>query len=118
MNEEQIAMLAKAGIDYESGLDRFDGNEQLFEKFIKRFYDDTNLDKLRKALDQDDTEGAYRVAHAQKGVVGTLSFTRYYSLISLVSESLRNGNIESAKENFGAVEKAHADVLAAILCLS
>lgn len=114
MDEKSRAMLKEAGVDYDLGLDRFDGNAELFEKFIKRFPEDTSLDSLRHALASDDGENAYRAAHTLKGVVGNLSFTPYFDLMTTVAKDLREGDLAGAKELMPAVEKAHADILDAL----
>ena len=47
-----------AGIDVESALGRFMGNEMLLERFMKKFLEDSNFENLRKALAAKDLDAA------------------------------------------------------------
>lgn len=106
--------LIAGGVDYEDGIDRFGGNEAMFEKFIRRFPDDKHFDDLHAALAEGDSEMAFRHAHSLKGVVGNLSFNQYFEAISPVAELLREGNLAGAIALMPAVKDAHARVLAAL----
>lgn len=114
MDAEKMKRLKAGGIDYESGIDRFGGNEAMFEKFISRFPDDTHYYDLVEAIKQGDTENGFRIAHTLKGVVGNLSFTGYYDAVTQVAKSLQSCDLASAQEGMLAVEKAHRMVMEAL----
>lgn len=74
----------KYGINYDSGVNRFAGNEALFTKFLKKFVDDPTFSDLRKAMAGTDTDEAFRQAHTLKGVVGNLSFDDLFEKLNPV----------------------------------
>lgn len=110
-------MLIAHGVDWDEGIDRFGGNEAMYEKFIRRFTEDGHLVDLRQALADEDVEQAYYHAHSLKGVVGNLSFGRYFKEIGTVSELLREKKLDEAKSTLPAVEEAHAAVIEALEAL-
>jgi histidine phosphotransfer protein HptB len=96
MDKEKIQKLAEAGIDYKLGLERFGGNATLFEEFLWRFLEDDRLEQLMKTMNAGDIENASSIAHSLKGVVGNLSMTKYYEVVSRLEELLEKGDIEGA----------------------
>lgn len=103
--------LAASGIDYDGGIDRFGGNEAMFEKFIRRFSNDSHLKSLHQALSAKDAEKAYYHAHSLKGVVGNLSFKEYFNAITPVADLLRENKVDEAEKRMGQVEEAHSKVV-------
>ncbi len=114
MDAQGIKILSAGGIDYETGIDRFGGNEEMFERFIRRFLDDMHFEELLRDLNSEDAETCFRTAHTLKGVVGNLSFAEYHDAITPVAELLRDGKIEEARAGMPAVLVAHTKVVAAI----
>lgn len=118
MDAREIQKLCENGIDYDTGLDRFAGNSELFEKFIRRFLEDTHYEELQKVLREGDWEEGFHVAHTLKGVVGNLSFSTYYETITPVAEALHQGDIDEAKKLMPLVDKAHRQVVQVLTELS
>lgn len=118
LNETQIDELIAHGIDYCGGVDRFGGNSAMFEKFIFRYLDDEHYSLLVAAVEAGDAEEGFRVAHTLKGVVGNLSFSSYFAVLDPVTESLRSGDLESARRLMPNVEKAHMETIAILEQLS
>ena len=58
------------------------------------------------------------MAHTLKGVVGNLSFSSYFAVLDPVTESLRSGDLESARRLMPNVEKAHMETIAILEQLS
>lgn len=110
----KIEKLKSCGIDYDGGVDRFGGNEAMFEKFVRRYGEDTRYTDLLAAIESGDCEQAFRVAHALKGVVGNLSFTVYYEAITPLTELLKEGNLEEARALIPSIQEAHEKALEAI----
>ena len=75
MNEALRKKLLGAGVDPDSALERFMGNEGLYLRFAGRFLEDRNYEELLKAMEKGDTKAAFAAAHTLKGVSGNLSFT-------------------------------------------
>lgn len=71
-----------AGIDVESALGRFMGNEMLLERFMKKFLEDSNFENLRKALAAKDLDAAISASHTLKGLCGNLSMTVLFDLFT------------------------------------
>jgi len=112
MMSERSRILIENGVDYEDALNRFDGNDELFEKLVLRFLEDGHFVELQQAIAHDDAEAGYRAAHTLKGVVGNLSFSGYLESIDLVTEALKRGDLQDAKGMMASVEDAHSRITA------
>ena len=93
--------------DYESAMDRFDGNERLYERILRQFECDKNFDALHAALDEGDSDAAFRAAHSLRGVAGTLDLHVLYAATAPVVEALRGGDVASARELVAALDAAY-----------
>lgn len=89
--------MKSSGIDYDTAIDRFGGNDAMFEKFVRRYADNTHYQELLDALNENNSESAYKAAHSLKGVVGNLSFSTYYEVITPLTQFLREGKLEEAR---------------------
>ncbi len=105
---------ASVGSDATAVISRLGGNSGLIMRFLAMFRADTSYNELCTALDNDNTEAAFRAAHKLKGVVGTLGFQTLYDQASSVTEMLRGGDLASAKVARPELEKAYAQVLEAL----
>lgn len=95
MDQEKLMEL---GINYDAGLRRFAGKASIYEKYLKQFIEDPNFSKLKDEMQKEAYEEAFKTAHALKGVIGTLSIERLFSIVSELVEALRGNNIVKAKE--------------------
>ncbi len=77
------------GADTAEGLARCYGNETLYLRLVKMLPAESNFDTLKSSLEQGDLDTAFQAAHALKGVVGNLSITPMYKLVSEITELLR-----------------------------
>ena len=93
--------------DYESAMDRFDGNEGLYERILKQFEGDKNMDALRQALAAGDADAAFHAAHSLRGVAGTLDLHVLYAATAPVVEALRVGHVVQAQAGMAALEAAY-----------
>lgn len=100
-----------AGINIDAGVERFSGNEMLYEKFLHRFADDKSYSELVTALSDNDCDAAFNAAHTLKGLSGNLSLTRLQKLVSEQVEYLRAGNLDAAKLMLEEISAAYKDVL-------
>lgn len=114
MDPMQIEKLNSCGIDYVAGVDRFGGNEAMFEKFIRRYTEDTHYEELLTAIEANDSDQAFRIAHTLKGVVGNLSFTTYYNAITPLTELLKEGKLEEARALVPSIQQAEEKALEAL----
>ena len=79
------------GVDYQTTLDRFLGNETLYRSLLDRLFEDDSLQKLGGALASGDTAKAFEAAHTLKGVTGNMGLTPLYAALCTLVEPLRTG---------------------------
>ncbi len=77
-----LTLLQNAGVDTESVVKRFLGNEQLLVKMMKMFLSDPNYSLLCEAADKGDDKAVFSAAHTLKGLCGNFSMTELYNLFS------------------------------------
>lgn len=106
--------LMDAGINVDTGISRFMGNEGLFLKFLGKFLQDTNFAGLAEAVKKQDVEDAFRCAHTLKGVCGNLSMDELYKLVSVQTEFFREGNIQEGADMMEKVSAVYGRVKEAI----
>lgn len=87
-----------AGESYDDLLSRLGCDEKIIYNAVKEFMLDLHYIRLLRAIENRDTETAFKAAHTMKGISANLGFTKMYSAFSLVTEELRSGNIEKAAE--------------------
>lgn len=100
MDAEFKSRLVECGADVDTALGRFMGNESMYQKFLGRFLDDANYEKLGQYLQAGDYEEAYKCAHAMKGVTGNLGLDSLYHKVSDLVEELRgkaSAEVDAAK---------------------
>lgn len=96
MDEKVLETLKQAGVDVDGALERFMGNTGLLKKFLLKFLDDKDYGILVKAIEDGDTDTAFKAAHTLKGVCGNLSLMGMFRLIGEQTELLRAGNLSDA----------------------
>lgn len=114
MDQEKIEIMKSAGIDYDTAIDRFGGNDAMYEKFVRRYADNTHYQELIDAFDENNSESAYKVAHSLKGVVGNLSFSDYYEAITPLTQFLREGKMEEARAMLPQLEQEQERICKAL----
>ena len=114
MEEYKKQQLTEAGIHVDSGLSRFMGNESLFEKFLKKFLQDTNYEGLVQAVEKGDVQEAFRFSHTLKGVCGNLSMEELYSLVSRQTECFRQGDLSRGAAMMEEISAAYEKIRKAI----
>lgn len=114
MDANKKLLLEEAGVDVAEASARFMNNDALLTRFLLKFPQDQNVPALRQALAAGDTEAAFAAAHTLKGVAGNLSMKEIYSQASLVTELLRGGDLDGARQQMPALEAAYGRVTDAI----
>uniref|UniRef100_UPI003FEF71BD beta-xylosidase family glycoside hydrolase n=1 Tax=Candidatus Ventrimonas sp. TaxID=3048889 RepID=UPI003FEF71BD len=77
------------------------------EKFVLLFLKDSSFQTFRQAMDQGDTEEAFRAVHTLKGVCMNLSFDSLYRISSEITEYLRAGQTDRAMEALPELESCY-----------
>ncbi len=94
-------ILLFAGINYQSGIARFSGQEQLYEKYLKKFITDREFAGLCTAMEAKDYEAAFNSAHTLKGMIGNLSIDGLSEILAPLVEMLRGkSDLNGAQKQF------------------
>lgn len=96
MEENRKEKLQEAGINVETALDRFMGNEALFLRFLFKFAKDENFGKYTSAMEQKDYKGAFEALHTLKGLCGNLSLDNLFQVVNKEVEYLRGEQYQEA----------------------
>jgi len=99
------------GVDTEKTFERFMGNTDLYEKFLKQFPDDPSFSDIKPAFDRGDYEGALSAAHTVKGVAANLGLDPLAGACSETVSLIRAKRNEEAKQSYGKIEKAYEDAM-------
>jgi len=103
-----------ATLDISMGLHNLNGNEQLYNKLLRRFAE-SNIhagQEIRAALDAGDTTTAIRLAHTLKGVAASLGAPDLSAEALAAEQSLKNNDLPEG--GLDALEAELGRVLAAI----
>lgn len=87
---------ALVGGNYEETLGRFLDEERIL-KFLKMFLKDTSIPDLKKNMQEENYDEAFRAAHTLKGVASNLGMTVLQREANEMTEALRGRDIEAAK---------------------
>lgn len=110
MDKEQCS---QAGIDYDAGLNRFMGHQDIYEKYLLLFLKDESYRQLEAAMKKGDIKEAFAAGHSMKGVVGNLSMNDLYQAVIPFVDALRGeGDMAKAKKLYPAVKKEYKRVTA------
>jgi CheY-like chemotaxis protein/two-component sensor histidine kinase len=94
-------------IAIDQALKRMDGNADLLEKYLKKFYLDPTHpeEQVRAALDRGDLAAAREIVHPVRGLVGMLGMTGVFEATEALECCLRSGDrpgAEAAQARFAA----------------
>lgn len=95
--------IKRIGVDVKETLARFSGNEALMKKFLLKFPQDKSCTDLKQALKAQDFPTVQKAAHTLKGVAGNLGLKELYTQAAAISDALKQGDVDYAKEHGGAV---------------
>ena len=118
MEEYQKRKLLEAGIDVDSGMERFLENEELYLKFLMKFPADENYQGILDTMEKNECSEAFRCAHTLKGLAGNLSFNYLYQSLIPFVEELRIGNWAGANELRPDIEKSYQVTVEALKALT
>ena len=114
MDDKTLQKLEAAGVDIEGAIERFLGNMEMYNLFLKKFVTDKNYESLVEAIDADDVQDAFTAAHALKGTCGNLSFTALYDVAYKITEDLREGNLNEARTKMSELEEEYRKIITLI----
>ena len=114
METAKYEKLTAAGIDVNSALERFMGNEMLLDRFLKKFAADENYWKLCDAVAAGKKEEALTASHTLKGVTGNLSMTDLFDLLTRQVQAFRDDDWKAAADLMPLITQAYEKVLAVL----
>ncbi len=91
--------LNKMGIDTKQALSRFCDNAPMYEKYLMKLTEDQTFAALQQAMQENEYEEAFRLAHTLKSILGNLSINHLLERFTELSDCLRGGmDMERAQE--------------------
>ncbi len=89
MDEGFKQRLVENGADVENTVKRFMGNEAMYEKFLKKFVDNSNYTGLEENISSGNYGEAFKCAHTLKGVSANLGLDPIFEAASELTEEFR-----------------------------
>lgn len=109
-----IDILKASGIDYEDGLERFSGNAQLYEKYLKKLLTNEVYGEMRQAACNGEIQEAFAAAHRLKAFIGNLSIHQFYEEIKTLTEEFRAGVNRDYRPDFEKLDQEYEKIIQAI----
>lgn len=109
-----IEKLKAGGIDYEEGLERFSGNEQLYAKYLKKLPENNTYQEMKELVLKGEIQQAFEAAHKLKAFIGNLSISHFYDKIRVLTEELRAGVKKDYQPDFDKLDQEYEKILQAI----
>ncbi|MDM8554467.1 ATP-binding protein [Desulfococcaceae bacterium HSG7] len=105
--DTRFALPETDGVDIEKGLKIWNDPEGYADALI-RFSDDyrDSAGEITSLLEQGDTDGAYSIAHALKGVSGNLAVSDVYTVTVKINDAITAKRLNIAKALIPDLEKA------------
>jgi len=88
---ETKAFYQRIGGDYADVLSRL-GKDERSQKYLGKFAESTEYQQLCQAIEIEDWELGFRMAHTLKGVAANLGFNNLFLSSSALCETLRAGD--------------------------
>lgn len=114
MEQARKAKLEAGGINVNSTLERFMGNEAMAERYWQKFLNEKSYAMLRDAIDADDRETASMAAHTLKSVCGTIGCEAMQELVVQQERHIRAGEWEDAVGMMPEISRAYESICAVL----
>ncbi len=92
--------LTECGISYDEGVEKFLGEQELYDELLVNFLTDNTFEEAKSYVDSDDYEGVLRAIHAMKSVTGTLCMNKLYRKCCQVVDAVRAKEFDRMKSAF------------------
>lgn len=106
--------LYKAGVDVNDVLYRLGDDKELYEQLLLTYKNESHIEKLEKAIADNDAKEAFSVAHAMKGECGNMGFSRLYDALNKLVEKLRVEDMSDIEPIMNEIKEAHNLIIEAI----
>lgn len=106
--------LRELGVDVEDALQRFMGNENLFNRMVKKLPAAVKDLQVIQYFESEDYETALNNAHTLKGVMGNLSMTPLFNAYNETVNLLRENRPDEAKKKVEEILPVQEQIIACI----
>ncbi|MCD8340167.1 MAG: Hpt domain-containing protein [Burkholderiales bacterium] len=114
MDSQKKKKLQDSGVNVQKGLENFGGNEDLYEKYLRKFSSEPSIHELRKAVATGDKEAGQRAAHTLKGIAGQLGMESLYDKLVKMEKNFKEELKEDQASDMPDIDAEHlrlADIL-------
>jgi len=99
-------------VNVEEGVKRVVNNAKLYAKLLNKFKEDSNLNSMKKALQEGDLQKAQVNAHTLKGLAANLSLTELYKQSLEIETQIKAGSVNP--DQLATLEKINEHTLAEV----
>ena len=92
--------------DYSKAISRMQNDDRI-KKYLGFFLMDDSYQNLENAIQNKETENAFRAAHTLKGVCQNMAFTDFSVVVEKITEELRAGDLNTAINTFAEVKEKY-----------
>lgn len=103
------AELEEMGMDVDTTVNRFMGNESLYLKFLNKFQNDRSVANIQQYITDQNAEEAFKSAHTLKGVAANLGLDPIAQHASDIVELLR-GKSQFSEVDTGKLNSVNAEL--------
>jgi HPt (histidine-containing phosphotransfer) domain-containing protein len=108
---KQIESLKKYGVNIDETMKRFVNDEEFYLECMDMFFQDDSLEKLIKAIKENNNSVAFDAAHTLKGIVGNLGLEVLFEKVSTLVEELRDNRPINASKYLDEINEEYTKIL-------
>lgn len=97
-------------INYSEAIARFGGSESIYQRFLKKFLNDSTYQELEEAWQKREYQEIEKKAHTLKGVAGNLNLGKLFILSDSLVQKIRNKQYEETTEIYEQLQKCYKHV--------
>ena len=106
--------LRQLGVNVDEAVARMMGNEAVYQRILGKFPAMLESTALSTDFDASDCKPVIEKAHSLKGTTGNLSLTPLYEAYTKITNLLREGETESARELLMEIQPVQEKIVACI----
>lgn len=106
--------LRQLGVNVDEAVGRMMGNEAVYQRILGKFPAMLESAALSTDFDGNDCKSVIEKAHTLKGATGNLSLTPLYEAYTKITNLLREGEVESARELLAEIWPVQEKIVACI----
>ena len=114
MDSNYRQRLLEAGVNVDKALDRFMGNENLYDRFLGKFLQDGTYTRLEDCLKKGDAFETFRETHTLKGLAANLELGSLLEILNPMTEQLRCGDMTNIREMHAELRSRYEKLIAII----